>query len=95
MAESPDTIRYRIRVEGRVQGVWFRDSTRERAWELGVNGWVRNLLDGSVEAVAEGTPAAVNALLMWMRHGPDHAVVTHVDVQDEPPRGENGFRVTG
>ncbi len=95
MTKTPDMIRYRIRVEGRVQGVWFRESTRERAGALGVQGWVRNLPDGSVEAVVEGPAAAVNALLEWMKHGPEYAVVTRVGVVEEVPQGEQGFRVTG
>ncbi len=55
--------RVRVIVEGRVQGVWFRDTTREEALRLGVAGWVRNLPDGRVEAVFEGPPTAVAALL--------------------------------
>lgn len=87
--------RVRVLVEGRVQGVWFRDTTREEALRLGVAGWVRNVPGGRVEAVFEGTPAAVAALLGWTRRGPEHAVVTHLEMTEEPPAGERGFRVRG
>ena len=85
--------RVRVIVEGRVQGVWFRDTTREEALRLGVAGWVRNLPDGRVEAVFEGPPTAVAALLVWTRRGPEHAVVTHLEMREEPPANERGFRV--
>jgi len=85
--------RVRVLVEGRVQGVWFRDATHEEALRLGVAGWVRNLPDGRVEAVFEGPPAAVAALLGWTRGGPEHAVVTHLEICEEPPAGERGFRI--
>ena len=74
----------RLRVHGRVQGVWFRESMRLEAEALGVAGWVRNRADGSVEAVVQGTPEAVRAMVEWARHGPDHAEVKHVDEADEP-----------
>lgn len=90
-----ETVRYRVRVQGRVQGVWFRESMRERATELGLHGWVRNLPDGSVEAVVEGSPHAADAMLAWMRHGPERALVTDISIHDEPPQGERGFRVIG
>lgn len=92
-APAGELRRVRVLVEGRVQGVWFRDATREEALRLGVAGWVRNLPDGRVEAVFEGPPAAVAALLGWTHHGPEHAVVTHLDVREEPPAGERGFRI--
>ena len=82
-------------VSGRVQGVFFRDSCRSRALELGVAGTVENLGDGTVEVVAEGVPGAVDALLAWCRQGPPHAVVTDVAVRDEEVRGPEGFRVVG
>jgi acylphosphatase len=80
-------------VSGRVQGVWFRDSCREQARRLGVNGWVRNTAVGRVEAVAEGLPDAVNELANWCQHGPPQAVVTAVEVIDEEPTGERTFRI--
>lgn len=86
-------MRVRVFVEGRVQGVWFRDSTWHQADRLGVSGWVRNLPDGRVEAVYEGPPEAVEELLAWTRRGPDRARVTAVHIQDETPQGEHGFTV--
>jgi acylphosphatase len=87
-------IRRRVLVSGRVQGVWFRDSCRREARRHGVAGWVRNCEDGRVEAVFEGDPDAVNTLVNWAQHGPPRARVTGIDVSDEEPAGETGFRVT-
>lgn len=67
-------------VSGRVQGVWFRAHTQDKARELGVNGWVRNLPDGSVEIVAQGDAAQIDALLSWARHGPPQAEVRDLQV---------------
>lgn len=92
---SRELRRVRVLVEGRVQGVWFRDSTRQEAVRLGVAGWVRNTDDGRVEAVYEGDPIAVEALVAWTRHGPEGALVESVSVNDETPQGERGFRVIG
>jgi acylphosphatase len=86
-------IRRRVVVSGRVQGVWFRDSCRREARRHRVAGWVRNREDGRVEAVFEGEPDAVNTLVNWAQHGPPHAHVTAIDVRDEAPTGEAGFRV--
>ena len=86
-------IRVRVLVDGRVQGVWFRESTRRRAIRLGVGGWVRNLPDGRVEAVYEGPPDAVEELLVWTRRGPERALVSAVEIHDEEPKGERGFSV--
>ena len=80
-------------MSGRVQGVFFRDHCVERASALGVAGTVRNLRDGRVEIVAEGPPDAVERLLAWAREGPPRASVTDVEVIDEEPTGESGFRV--
>lgn len=88
-------VRRRVVVWGRVQGVWFRGSTEEEARRAGVDGWVRNRADGAVEAVFEGAPAAVEALLAWTRRGPRLASVDRVEVSEEPPRRERGFRVLG
>jgi acylphosphatase len=84
-------IRRRVTVSGRVQGVWFRDSCRERARAAGVAGWVHNLPDGRVEAVFEGEPDAVEVMVAWCHDGPPQAVVVSVDVVDEQPQGETGF----
>lgn len=86
-------IRRRVTVRGRVQGVFFRGSTEEQARRTGVDGWVRNLPDGGVEAVFEGEPAAVEALLAFVGQGPRHAEVQSVEVVQEPTAGEQGFRV--
>jgi acylphosphatase len=91
MAESP--VRRRIRATGRVQGVFFRDSTRREADRRGVAGWARNHPDGSVEVVFEGAPDAVDALVEFTRGGPGHAQVEALDVTDEEPEGLRGFDV--
>jgi acylphosphatase len=84
----------RVRVEGRVQGVWFRASTRAEAERLGVSGWVRNRGDGAVEAFAQGEDAAVDALLAWCRVGPPAAEVTRCVVEEAPPDdGLDEFRI--
>jgi acylphosphatase len=80
-------------VQGRVQGVFFRDATRRMAASRGVAGWVRNNPDGSVEAAFEGAPEAVIALVAFCREGPRGAEVEHADVSEEEPQGESGFRV--
>ena len=86
-------IRRRVTVSGRVQGVFFRETCRREASSLGVTGWVRNRADGTVEAVLEGDPAAVDRLLRWMREGPRHALVTDVQAAAEEPTGVVGFTV--
>ncbi len=89
-----DRIRWRLRVWGLVQGVFFRASTEERALALGVAGWVRNRDDGSVEIEAEGPKSSVEALASWARRGPPAARVDAVDVEEIPARSdETGFRV--
>jgi acylphosphatase len=85
--------RVRVVVTGSVQGVWFRESCRERAVAEGVAGWVRNRDDGTVEAVLEGPHAAVERVIAWCREGPRRARVEHVATSEEPPVGEVGFRV--
>lgn len=69
-------------ITGRVQGVWYRESMREAAQRLSVTGWVRNRRDGSVEAMVDGTPAAIEAIIEWARHGPPDARVDDVKVDD-------------
>jgi acylphosphatase len=88
----PD-VRCRVIVSGRVQGVYYRDTCRATARQLGVRGWVSNRADGTVEVVAEGPREAVDALLAWCRVGPPRARVTGLQIVDETPSGESGFRV--
>lgn len=71
-----------VRVHGRVQGVWFRGSTRDEARRLGLAGWVSNRSDGTVQARLQGDPAAVEAMVAWCRIGPPGAEVTRLDVED-------------
>jgi acylphosphatase len=86
-------VRKRVVVSGRVQGVFFRDSCRDRAEAAGVSGWVRNVDDGTVEACFEGDSEAVDELVAWCRSGPESAHVDEVGVNEEEPRGESGFKV--
>jgi acylphosphatase len=86
-------VRRRVVVRGRVQGVFFRDSVRRRAEERGVTGWVRNRPDGAVEAVFEGPPDGVDALVRFAETGPPHARVESVETSEEEPSGEAAFRV--
>ncbi|MFP4559972.1 MAG: acylphosphatase [Thiohalorhabdus sp.] len=81
-------------IHGRVQGVFFRDSTRRKARELGLGGWVRNLPDGSVEAVVAGDAEGVRALEDWFRQGgPPAAHVERVDASDQEEETFGDFRV--
>ena len=86
-------VRRRVVVHGRVQGVFFRDSCERMARSAGVSGWVRNRNDGAVEAVFEGERAAVDRMVAWARQGPRRADVEDVEVFDEEPVRESGFRV--
>lgn len=88
------TVTRRVVVRGRVQGVFFRASTRREAVERGVAGWVRNRDDGAVEALFEGEPEAVEAMIEWCRSGPDGAAVEDMDVSlGERSDGLDGFEV--
>jgi acylphosphatase len=86
-------ISRRVVVHGRVQGVWFRETTRRTAERNGVSGWVRNREDGTVEAVFEGAAEAVERLVDFCRLGPPEARVTRVDVEPGEPSGLTGFDV--
>jgi acylphosphatase len=86
-------MRARVLVSGKVQGVFFRDSTRAEAARRGLVGWVRNLRDGRVEAVFEGPAADVDALVLWCRTGPPLARPTHVERADEPEEGLKTFEI--
>jgi acylphosphatase len=81
-------VRAHVLVSGRVQGVFFRQSTLVEAQNLGVNGWVRNLMDGRVEAVFEGEEHAVKMLVNYCRQGPPAARVNNLDVSYGPSKGE-------
>ncbi len=85
--------RVRLLVSGRVQGVGYRYAAQEEAVRLGLSGWVRNLPDGRVEAVAEGEAQAVSAFVAWCHRGPGAARVAAVDVSHEEPQGERGFTI--
>lgn len=87
------TIARRVRVHGNVQGVFFRDSTRNQAEGLGVSGWVRNCADGTVEGHFEGPTDKVSELIEFCRSGPSRANVTDLEVDDAKPEGMSGFRV--
>jgi acylphosphatase len=82
-----------VTVQGRVQGVFFRDSVRQRAQSHNVTGWVTNRTDGAVEAVFEGTPDDVERVIAFARTGPRQAEVDKVDVREEEPEGLSGFEV--
>ncbi|NJN15678.1 MAG: acylphosphatase [Oscillochloris sp.] len=85
-----EQVRAYVLISGRVQGVNFRAYTRDRARQGGVTGWVRNLNDGRVEAVFEGTRPAVQKLVSWCYSGPTHAQVEKVEVRWEDPTGKEG-----
>ena len=90
---SEPPVQRRVFVSGRVQAVFFRQTTRERARELGLSGWVRNRRDGRVEAVFQGPPGAVDAIIGWCHEGPPSAQVDDVDVSDEDPEPFPGFSI--
>lgn len=84
--------RVHIFVSGKVQGVFFRSSTKYMAEKLCLSGWVRNLADGRVEAVFEGDKEAVEKMVEWCRKGPEYAGVTGIEVVAEDHTGEfKGF----
>ncbi len=86
--------RVHLIIHGRVQGVWFRASTQEVARRLGIQGWVRNRRDGTVEVLAEGDEAKIEELVAWCHEGPPGAVVIRVDRTDHVYQGDmKGFEV--
>ncbi|WP_135828335.1 acylphosphatase [Halorussus halobius] len=93
MADGTDRVRAHVFVSGTVQGVYYRANTRDAARECGVDGWVRNLDDGRVEAVFEGPEDAVSGMVEWSHEGSPAASVDDVDVEYGAPKGEDGFRV--
>lgn len=88
-----EVVRRRVLALGRVQGVWFRESARRRAEDLGVSGWVRNRADGAVEAELEGAEEDVAVLVEWFRRGPSGARVDDVETEQREPTGDRGFSV--
>ena len=94
MKSANERIRRRVRVTGRVQGVGFRETCRREAQRRGVAGTVWNRSDGSVEAVFEGTGAAVHHMIEWCRRGPRGAHVREVVVTHERPTGEVEFTIS-
>ena len=84
-------IRRRVVAHGRVQGVFFRDSTRREAGARGVAGWASNEADGTVAMVFEGPADAVEAMIAFVRDSPGHSSVTSVDASAEEPEGLSGF----
>lgn len=83
----------KITVSGKVQGVFFRASTQQRAQELGLVGWVKNEINGSVSIHVEGEEVAVAALLEWCSQGPPQARVTQVEVEDTTIKKCSGFAI--
>lgn len=93
-AGNPETDRRaHVHVSGMVQGVAFRYYAQQKAQELGLAGWVKNLPDGRVEAVFEGDPVRVREMIAWCESGPSSADVEDVTVDDETPEGLRGFEV--
>jgi acylphosphatase len=93
MPRVSDPVAKRVVVHGSVQGVFFRDTTRRKAEQRGVRGWVRNVDDGTVEALFEGEPDAVDAMVAFASEGPRGADVERVDVSDAQPEGGAGFEI--
>ena len=92
--QNNDTERAHVRISGQVQGVFFRDSTRQKAEELGLAGWVKNTPDGQVEALFEGPSEGVREMVSWCEEGPQHASVENVDTDLEGASGDlEGFEV--
>jgi len=86
--QDSDLERAHVRVSGQVQGVFFRDSTRQKAEELSLAGWVKNVPDGQVEALFEGPSDKVREMVRWCEEGPQQASVENVDTNFESPSGE-------
>ena len=90
-----ENIRSHLIIEGRVQGVWFRDSTRKEAERLNITGWVKNRSDGAVEVVAEGSKEDVEKLRQWCNNGPPAAIVNNIREFKEYYTGEfKSFTIT-
>lgn len=83
-----DMKRWHFLIAGKVQGVFYRAHMQQLARSLGFTGWVKNLADGRVEAILEGSEINLTAMLDWCREGPPHAIVSQVDVTEEPYTGD-------
>ena len=92
-AKPTDRCRRRVLISGLVQDVWFRATTAKQAVRAGVHGWVRNLSDGRVEAVLEGSTDAVSEMLHFCSQGPELARVDRVEVVEETPENLEGFKI--
>ncbi len=92
-AKPTDRCRRRVLISGFVQDVWFRASTARQAARAGVDGWVRNLADGRVEAVLEGTAEAVSEMIDFCSRGPEMARVDRIDVVEETPENLETFQI--
>ena len=89
-----DKKRVYILIEGRVQGIFFRLTACDMAISLGIKGWVRNRWDGKVELIAEGKESAINKMIKWCYEGPPGAMVTNVEIEMQPFKGEfNNFSI--
>jgi acylphosphatase len=94
LSSAGEKIRAHVFVSGKVQGVFFRESTKHRAEKLGVSGWVKNLKDGRVEAVFDGEKGNVEKMVNWARKGPIWAKIEALDVVWEDYRAEfKGFEI--
>ncbi|HEY2922012.1 MAG TPA: acylphosphatase [Candidatus Binatia bacterium] len=94
MDNSSEFARVRLKIAGRVQGVYFRASALQEAQKLGLTGWVMNCPDGSVEAIAEGARVKLEELIAWCRLGPAGARVTNVDIRwESPAHAFRGFTI--
>ena len=81
-------LKAHVIISGRVQGVWFRASVKNKAEQLGINGWVRNTDNGNVEAIFEGNEKNIEEMLKWCSHGPSLAKVDNVEVTKQPASNE-------
>ena len=84
-------ITQHLTISGTVQGVFYRESMRTQAERLGITGWVRNCSDGTVEAMVQGTPQAVTAIIAWAQRGPKQAQVAKVEVTEAEGENYSGF----
>ena len=85
---------YKIRVFGKVQGVWFRHSTMEKARQLGLTGKVENMSDGSVDIEAEGDEKKIQELIDWCQQGPEHATVEDISFSEDEPKNYQDFSIS-